>query len=44
MRAGCNASLSSLVFAPVFQKKIGKDFLPCRQELLQGGEVMRERA
>lgn len=43
MRAGCDASFSPPVFAPVFQK-LGKDLIPCLTELLNGGEVLREWA
>lgn len=43
MRTRCDASLYSPVFAPVFQKT-GEDLLPYCQELLDGGEVLGERA
>ena len=35
-------SLSCPVFSPVFQG-IHEDLLPCRQELLQSGKVLRGR-
>ena len=43
MRTRCDASLSSTVFALVFQKT-DEDLLPYCQELLDSGEVLGERA